>query len=75
MYHTIEFATELTVDLETSTTQPLDRLHIQRGVRRRAQIRPFVMETCQGLVEVADLFFEDGTTTRSVPFFCFSFVD
>jgi hypothetical protein len=27
------------------------------------------------LVEVADLFFADGTTTRTVPFESFSFVD
>jgi hypothetical protein len=75
MYHTIEFTTEFTVDLETSPKEPLDRLWIQRGVRRRAQIKPFVMQTSRGPIEVADLFFEDGTATRTVPFFCFSFVD
>jgi hypothetical protein len=75
MYHTIEFATELMVDLETSAKEPLDRLWIQPGVRRRAQIKPFVMQTSRGPIEVADLFFEDGTATRTVPFFCFSFVD
>ena len=75
MYHTIEFATEFMVDLETSPKELLDRLCIQRGVRRRAQIKPYVMQTSRGPIEVADLFFEDGTATRTVPFFCFSFVD
>jgi len=33
------------------------------------------METEDGPVEVADLFFADGTTTRRVRFESFSFVD
>jgi hypothetical protein len=47
---------------------------IRRGTRRRAQIKPYVMETEDGPVEVADLFFADGTTTRRVRFESFSFV-
>jgi hypothetical protein len=34
-----------------------------------------VIETPGGPVEVVDLFFADGTTTRSVPFALFTFVD
>jgi hypothetical protein len=41
----------------------------------RAQIKPHVVETEDGLVEVADLFFEDGTTTSQVPFQYFRFVE
>jgi hypothetical protein len=33
------------------------------------------METAGGLVEVADLCFEDGTVTRQVPFERFRFVE
>ena len=75
MYHTIEFAQELTVDLEISPKHWLERLLIRRGTRMQAQIRPYVVETADGLVEAADLFFDDGTTTRMVPFESFSFVD
>jgi len=75
MYHTIEFAEELMVDLEISPKHWLERMLIRRGTRLQAQIKPYVVETEDDLVEVADLFFADGTTTRTVPFESFSFVD
>jgi hypothetical protein len=75
MYHTIQFNSDYTVDLELSRKQPLEQLRIKSGTRLKAQLKPYVMETTQGPVEVADLFFEDGTSTRMIPFACFSFVD
>ena len=75
MYYTIEFTGDLTVDLEISPKQPLKRLRLFKGDRLPAQIKPYVMETEDGPVEVADLFFADGTTTRRVRFESFSFVD
>jgi hypothetical protein len=74
MYHTIEFRRELLVDLEVSPKLPLERLALRQGTRTKAQIRPYVIETEDSLVEVADLHFPDGTTTRMVPFEFFSFV-
>jgi hypothetical protein len=73
MYHTIKFTGDLTVDLEVSPKQHLERLRIRKGDRVQAQIKPYVVETEDGPVEVADLFFEDGTTTRRVRFESFSF--
>ena len=75
MYHTIEFAEEMMVDLEISPRHWLEQMLIRRGTRLQAQIKPYVVETADGLVEVADLFLDDGTTTRMVPFESFSFVD
>jgi hypothetical protein len=75
VYHTIEFAVESVVDLEISRKQPLERLLLGKGARLRAQIKPYVVETDEGPVEVADLFFEDGTTTRGVRFENFTFVE
>jgi len=75
MYHTIEFQVELTIDLEISPKHPLERLLVRRGVQVRTQIKPYVTETEDGPREVADLFFENGTTTRGVPFAYFSFVE
>ena len=75
MYHTIEFATDITVDLEVSPKHRLERLLIRKGTRLSAQLKPHVVETEDGPVEVADLFFADGTTARSVPFHHFRFVD
>jgi hypothetical protein len=74
MYHTIEFAADLWVDLEVSPRHRLERLLLRRGTRLPAQVRPYVVEAAEGPVETADLFFADGTTTRGVPFACFAFV-
>jgi hypothetical protein len=75
MYHTIEFKSHCGLDLETAPKQFPERLLVKAGMRLQAQIKPYVVETDEGPIEVADLFFEDGTTTRMVPFICFSFVD
>jgi hypothetical protein len=73
MYHTIEFTVDYTVDLETSPKHWREQVLIPKGAQRRAQIRPYVVETDDGPIEVADLFFEDGTATRMVPFGAFTF--
>ena len=75
MYHTIEFAEPLTVDLEISRKHPLERVSIRKGSRVRVQIKPHIVESDDGPTEVADLFFEDGSAARDVPFACFSFVE
>jgi len=75
MYHTIEFRKALAVDLEVSPKLPLERLAVREGTRTKVQIKPYVVETEDGLIEMADLYFADGTTTRTVPFESFVFVD
>jgi hypothetical protein len=75
MYHTIQFGVEVVAGLEVSPRQPLARVRIGKGDRLKAQVRPHVVETSEGPVEVADLFFEDGTATRNVPFAYFAFVE
>jgi hypothetical protein len=75
MYHTVEFAADLWVDLETSPRHRLERLLLRRGVRVAAQVRPYVVEAAEGPVETADLFFADGTAARGVPFACCRFVE
>jgi hypothetical protein len=75
VYHVIQFAVEFVADLEVSRKHPLERVRIRKGERLQAQIRPHVVETEDGPVEVADLFFENGTATRRVPFASFAFVE
>jgi hypothetical protein len=75
VYHTIEFAVEFEAALEVSRKLPLERVRIQKGERVDAQLRPHVVETDNGPVEVADLFFADGTVARGVPFGSFTFVE
>jgi hypothetical protein len=74
MYHTIEFSGDFLIDLETCPRHPLERVRIRKGSRLRAQVKPYVVEGRDGPVEVADLFFADGTATRRVPFASFCFV-
>jgi hypothetical protein len=40
-----------------------------------AQVRPYVLDAGGVPLEVADLFFADGTSASGVRFECFSFVD
>lgn len=75
MFHLIEFDEALTLDLEVSRKQPLERISVAKGTRRRVQLRPYVLETTDGLIEVADLYFEDGTASRAVRFDSFSFAE
>lgn len=75
MYHTIAFEESLRLSIEVSAKEPLERVTVKKGARMLAQIRPHVIETEDGPVEVADLFFEDGTATRGVRFSSFSFAD
>lgn len=75
MYHTIEFFTDFVADLEVSRQKPMERVLIQKGSRLLAQLKPYVVETTNGPVEVADLYFEDSTCIRTVPFACMAFVD
>lgn len=75
MYHTLEVAIAFTADLQTSPQHWLERPLVRRGTRLRAQVRPHVEETAAGPVEVADLFLDDGTVLRAVPFAYFAFVE
>jgi hypothetical protein len=75
VYHRIKITANRWVDLEVSPRHHLERLRLRAAIPVRVQIKPRVVEGVDGPVEVADLFFEDGTATRGVPFDCFSFVD
>jgi hypothetical protein len=75
MYHLIEFTIAFVADLEVSPKQPLERLRIRAGELACANLRPYVVETDEGLVEVADLYFDDGAVARLIPYEWFCFVE
>lgn len=75
MYHTIQFAVEILADLESPRKGTIQVPLVKAGSRVRTRVQPYVTETDNGPIEVADLYFEDGTAIRTVPFACFSFVD
>jgi hypothetical protein len=75
MYHAIEFTGDAWVDVARSPDHPLERMLLRRGLKGRAQLRPHVLETCDGPIEAADLFFDNGATARAVPFASLAFTE
>jgi hypothetical protein len=75
MYHTIEFSSSIHADVAVPGRKRLERLFIQKGTRLRVEIRPYVLESDRGPVEVADLFLEDGCEARTVDFASFHFLE
>jgi hypothetical protein len=75
MYHSLEFRRELLADLEIPGEGRVPRVVIDKETRLKAQIRPYVVESALGPVEVADLLLEDGTIARRVSFASFRFLD
>jgi hypothetical protein len=75
MCHLLEFNVTFLADLEVSPRQRLERLGVRKGTLAYASLRPYVVETPEGFVEAADLYFEDGTVTRRIPFAWFHFVE
>ena len=74
MYHLIEFNTDLWVDVERSPRHRLERVRLRGGTCVLARLRPQVVETPEGPVEAADLYFADGSAACAVPFAAFRFV-
>jgi hypothetical protein len=75
MYHVLEFDADLWVDVERSPRQRLERVLLRGGTCVLAQLRPQVLETPEGPVEAADLFFADGSAACAVPFAAFRFTE
>jgi hypothetical protein len=75
MYHSIEIARELLAELEIPGEGRIPRVLIDKGTRLKARVRPYVVESTLGPIEVADLLLEDGTTARTVAFASFRFLD
>jgi hypothetical protein len=75
MDHLIEFDVAFLADLEISPKHRLERLAVQKGMRARVGLRPYVVKSLFGPIEVADLYFADGGVTRQVRFAWFHFVE
>ena len=75
MYHTIEFRVPARARIEMLGKDHLTQISIKKGARMQAQIRPYVVETSLGPIEVADLLLADGSAARAVRFASFKFID
>jgi hypothetical protein len=75
MYHSIEFARNLLAELDIPGQGRTPQVLIDKGTQLKAQIRPYVVESVRGPIEVADLLLEDDTVARTVAFASFRFLD
>ena len=75
MNHSIEFRLPSLADVEVPGKTRLERIIIKRGLRLRVQLKPYVLESAEGPLEVADLFLRDGSIARAVRFAAFRFLD
>jgi hypothetical protein len=75
MAHAIEFRWVVLADLDRPEYAYQQRVVIKEGTRMHAQIKPYVVESPDGPVEVADLLLDDGSVARAVRFAAFRFLD
>jgi len=75
MLHTIEFRWVVLADVDRADYAFPQKVVIKEGTRLQAEIKPYVAESDDGPVEVADLTFEDGSIARAVRFAAFRFLD
>jgi hypothetical protein len=74
MYHRLQFQAAYCLDLRVSGKARLEQLLIQEGEVIDAQVRPYVQETDEGPVEVADLYLPGDGALLAVPMGHFQFV-
>ena len=75
MYHRLEFLASYQLDLHLPGKPRLEQLVIRQGEIISAQVQPFVQETEDGPVEMANLHLPGDGTLLSVPMASFRFAE
>jgi len=75
MLHAIEFRWVVLAEVDRPDYAYLERVVIKEGTRLHAEIKPYVAESDDGPIEVADLHMQDGSIARAVRFAAFRFLD
>ena len=75
MVHAIEFRWSILAEMERPEFTYPQRVVIKEGTRLNARIKPYVAESPEGPIEVADVYLSDGSVARSVRFATFRFLD
>lgn len=75
MAHAIEFCWIVLAELDRPEYAYPQRVVIKEGTRLQAHIKPYVAESPDGPIEVADLHLVDGSVARAVRFAAFRFLD
>jgi hypothetical protein len=73
MFHQIEFCWAVFADVERPDYAFMQRMVIKLGERLAVRPKPYVAESANGPVEVADLYLEDGTILKEVRYAAFRF--
>ena len=74
MFHKLQFLSAYCLDLQMPRKARLERVRISKGEVIKAAVRPYVQETENGPVEVADLHLPGDGTLLAVPMKFFRFV-
>jgi len=75
MAHRIEFRWLVLAEVERPEYAYSQRVVIKEGTRLMAGVKPYVTESPDGPVELADLTLDDGSIARAVRFAAFRFLD
>ncbi len=75
MIHPIEFQRQVFAEVDLPEHTYTQRVIIKEGTRLVAGIKPYVTESSDGPIEVADLLLEDGGIARAVRYSAFRFIE
>ena len=75
MIHPIEFQRQVFAEVDLPEHTYTQRVIIKEGTRLSAGIKPYVTESSDGPIEVADLLLEDGSIARAVRYSAFRFIE
>ena len=75
MLHRIEFRWLVLAEIDRPEYALMQRIVIKEGTQFSAKIKPYVAESPDGPIEVADLYLDDGSVLRAVRFAAFRFLD
>ena len=75
MVHAIEFRWVVLAEVDRPEYAYPQRVVIKERTRLHAHIKPYVVESPDGPVEVADLHLDDGSVARAVRFAAFRFLE
>jgi hypothetical protein len=75
MVHAIEFRWVVLAEVDRPEYAYPQRVVIKEGTRLHAHIKPYVAESPDGPIEVADLHLDDGSVARAIRFAAFRFLD
>ena len=75
MFHSIEFRWLVLTEIDGPEYGRMQGVVINEGTRLSAKIKPYLAESPDGPIEMADLYLEDSSLIRAVRFAAFQVLD